>query len=163
MNHPDSTKRHNRGPRSEAGQEHSKRLLSLAAVFGSSSLILTGCSKTEDPAPYSTPETRSTQEAIREYETSRTNGQNSRVELAFAELNREIQELEVRVQETSGEQRLEAQAKLEALKTRRDALRAEFTEARFQALLQEIKSAVKGSAATNQPPSESHSGVPPPQ
>lgn len=119
-----------------------KPLLSLAAVFGSSALILTGCNKTPDPAPISTRETENARTEVRNYESSNTQEQKNRVELAFAELDQEIQELEIRVANTHGNQRYEAQQKLDALKAQRDALRDDFTEAKFQALLNDIKKTV---------------------
>ena len=123
--------------------ESRKPLLSLAAAFGSSALLLAGCSKSQqDPAPISTRETENTRKEVEDFKYTSTPIQKSRVELAFAELDQEIHELEIRAQNTGGEKSAEAQRKLNDLKAQRDALRSDFTEEKFQALLKQTKEAV---------------------
>jgi TolA-binding protein len=123
--------------------QEARRILALAAVFGSSAMLLAGCSKSDvDPAPISTPETRNVQEEVKDYQRSGTEQQKNRVEQAFDELDQEIRELEIRVEKTSGGQRAEAQRKMEDLKAQRDNLRSDFTEAKFQALIKDIRESV---------------------
>lgn len=106
-------------------------------VLGSA-LALTACSKKEE-ASITTRETEKAKEEIKDFKTDNSAAQKSEVELAFAQLDQEIRELEIRVEKTTGESKAEAAAKLEALKKRKSELQSDYTEAKFKALIEDIK------------------------
>jgi nitrogenase subunit NifH len=116
-----------------------RQMTSILAVAGSAILIV-GCD-TRKESSITTKETEQTESQIQAYERKGTEAQKIEVEQSFTELDKEIQELETRVNETTGDARAEAQAKLDALKDRKTDLRLDFTEAKFKVLLQDIKDA----------------------
>jgi hypothetical protein len=105
-------------------------------------LVLVGCGS-EQKADIKTAETEGTKKAIENYEANSTDAAKAKVEKAFAELDQEIKELEVRVANTVGEARAEANTKLSELKTRKNELRGDFTEAKFKALIEDVKNSVR--------------------
>ena len=118
-------------------------LLSGSALVLAAGLFFAGCAKSQqDPAPISTRETQNAQEEVKDYANSPTDEQKARVERAFSELDQEIHELEIRVNKTEGDDKAEADRKLQSLKAKRDDLRTDFTEEKFKALLKEIKESV---------------------
>jgi hypothetical protein len=105
-------------------------------------IAFTGCGE-KPQSTMSNRETDKASEAIKDYEKNNSAEQKGRVDLAFAELDQEIRELEIRVERTEGEARAEAARKLEGLRQRKDELKGDFTEAKFKALLEDIKTSVK--------------------
>jgi uncharacterized lipoprotein YehR (DUF1307 family) len=118
-----------------------KHILQLLFIF-TLTLIFMGCGKKEETT-FSNRETENAKQEIKAYEKDNSAAQKSEVELAFAELDQEIRELEIRVQKVEGDARVEAQQKLDALRQRKQELKADFTEAKFKALLEDIKNTVK--------------------
>jgi hypothetical protein len=78
--------------------------------------------------------------AIDAYVVSPTDAQASNVDRAFAELDGEIAELDLRATKTSGADREEARSKSAQLHTYRDKEMARFTEARIRVKTQAEKS-----------------------
>jgi TolA-binding protein len=105
-------------------------------------LFLSGCGKREEKPTINTRETENTKGQVEQSKSDMSEGQKAEVEKAFADLEKEIRELEIRVEKTEGEARAEAKYKLDALKIRRDELRKEFNKAKFDALMDDVKSAL---------------------
>jgi hypothetical protein len=120
-----------------------KTLLTFKLLIITTLMAITvGCGKRES----STMENRETEKAKEQIEQRRTDssaGQTAEVERALADLDKEIRELEVRVEKTEGEPRREALAKAEALKNRRDELRRDYSQAKFDALMNDVKAEVR--------------------
>lgn len=114
----------------------------LPLVLCGASLLWIGCGSGE-PANIKTAETEGTKKAIESYEASGTDAAKAKVDRAFAELDQEIKELEVRVANTTGEARAEANSKLTELKERKNELKVDFTEAKFSTLMEDIKKSVR--------------------
>jgi hypothetical protein len=125
----------------EAQPQYLKHVVLALAVL-LVTLALVSCSKKEEPS-FSNRETENAKQEIKTYEHNNSAAQKGAVELAFAELDQEIRELEIRVQKVEGEARVEAQQKLDALRQRKDQLKSDFTEAKFKALVQDIKSTLQ--------------------
>jgi hypothetical protein len=90
-----------------------------------------------------TRETKSAEHAVESYADKPSEAAKADVTEAFAALDKEIAELEARVASTSGEKRAEADVKLQELKQRRSELKGEYTKAKFDALLEDVKNAVR--------------------
>jgi uncharacterized lipoprotein YehR (DUF1307 family) len=118
--------------------EHAFQLLFIFVL----TLLFMGCGKKEETT-FSNRETENAKKEIKIYEKDNSAAQKSAVELALASLDQEIRELEIRVEKVEGEARVEAQQKLDALRQRKDQLKTDFTEAKFKALLEDIKNTVK--------------------
>lgn len=88
-------------------------------------------------------ETKSAENAIESYADKPSEEAKAEVTEAFAALDKEIAELEARVASASGEARAEADVKLQELKQRRSELKGEYTKAKFDALLEDVKNAVR--------------------
>jgi hypothetical protein len=103
-------------------------------------LLSTGCGKQEKAPTMENRETLKTSEEVQAIHTDQSAAQKAEVERAFADLEKEIRELEVRVEKTEGQVQAEARYKIEALKNRRDELRKEYNQAKFDALVSDVKS-----------------------
>jgi len=114
----------------------------LPALLAGFALIGVGCGSGEK-ATIKTAETEGTKQAIENYQANSTDAAKAKVEKSFSELDQEIHELEVRVENTSGPARTEADTKLSELKQRRMELRADYTEAKFNALIEDVKNSVR--------------------
>jgi len=118
------------------------KIAALAFVWGTP-LILMACGSGKEKATLETRETKTTENAIDSYASNATEEAKADVETAFATLDKEIAELEARVAATDGEKRAEAEAKLEQLKQQRNELRGDYTKAKFDALVEDVKNAVR--------------------
>lgn len=114
----------------------------LPVMLSGIALIWVGCGPKE-PANIKTAETEGTKKAIENYEAKGTDAAKANVEQAFAQLDSEIKELEVRVANTTGDARAEADRKLSELRQRRTELRGDFTEAKFNTLIEDVKNSVR--------------------
>lgn len=113
-------------------------------LAGITCLSLIACNeKTEPQADITTAETLKAQAQVNDYSANSSDAQKKKVEVAFAALDQEIKELELRVEATSGEKKAEAQYKLDELKKRRSEIQSDFNEAKFNALVEDIKNAVR--------------------
>ena len=128
---------------------NSRFLLAASIVCA---LTFTACERqttVEEPAPPAPPATQTAEPvaktstfetarlggAIDKFEKAPTMENQSLVKLAFAELDSEIAELEVRVVKTTGSARMEAAAKSNNLQKYRDAETLRFTKAQAAATL----------------------------
>jgi hypothetical protein len=127
-------------------QPPSPKIFSLLplALAGLTVFGFVSCNGKKEPqADITTAETVKAQAQVNDYATNNSEEQKKKVEVAFAALDQEIKELELRVEATSGENKAEAQYKLEELKKRRGEIQADYTEAKFNALVEDIKNAVR--------------------
>ncbi len=121
---------------------------SLKAFVLGSSIALSGvlalaCSKAPAPSEkMHTLETEQGEAAVDSYKNNPTDQNKADVNAALAELDGEIHELEGRVATKEGAEKAEAQAKLDLLKRQRDELARDFTKAKFDALMQDVKAAL---------------------
>lgn len=124
--------------------KYTKTTLPILSVIaaGASLTALTACSDNQR-ANITTPETAKTQSAVQAYDSAGTQDTKLKAERAFAQLDEEIRELEVRVQATTGEKQAEAKYKLDQLKKRESELRGDFNEAKFNTLLKDVKDSVR--------------------
>ena len=122
---------------------HLKKWMAAVAVVGTVPFLSIGCNSKDEEPQLRTMETENAQKQVNAYENNNSDAQKARVDKAFAELDKEIRELEVRVQNTNGEARAEAQFKLDELNKRKTELKADYTEAKFKALLEDIKNSVR--------------------
>ena len=116
--------------------------LSTLLALGTVLIAWTACSE-KPKAQIKTMETANAKTAIETYDANGSNALKLQVEKAFVALDQEIKELEVRVEATTGEKRAEAAYKLQELKKRESELRTDFNEAKFNALIQDIKNSVR--------------------
>jgi uncharacterized protein HemX len=123
---------------------HRPVIIGKSAVFAAAIgiTLLAACSDKQQ-ATIKTAETEKAKAQVEQYNASGSKEDKLEAERAFADLDKEIKELEVRVDATSGEARSEAQNKLDDLRKRKIELRVDFTKAKFNALLEDIKSAVR--------------------
>lgn len=112
----------------------------LAAMAGIT--LLSACSDSEQTG-IKTAETERVRTEVEKYNETGSKEDKLETERAFSDLDREIRELEVRVNATGGDARIEAQNKLDELRERKTELRMHFTKAKFNVLLEDIKSAVR--------------------
>jgi uncharacterized protein HemX len=117
--------------------------ITAAVVLGAVPFLGLGCNSKDEEPKMRTMETENAQKQVNAYESNNSEAQKAQVEQAFAELDKEIRELEVRVENTTGEARAEAQFKLDELRMRKTELRVDYTEAKFKALLEDIKNSVR--------------------
>lgn len=124
---------------------HNKTLQTVSlAAFGAALLGLTACSDRSQPrADITTAETLKAQGQVDQYTNNNTDEQKRKIAVAFAALDQEIRELEVRVDATTGEARAEATYKLEELKKRRSQIQSDFNQAKFDGLINDIKNSVR--------------------
>jgi hypothetical protein len=128
---------------SDAIHQANKKFLSLA-LAGMTALSFVACKGKHEPqADITTAETEKAQAQVNRYAENNSEEQKKKVEVAFAALDQEIHELEVRVEATTGDSRAEAQYKLGELKKRRAEIQSDYTEAKFNALIDDIKNAVR--------------------
>ncbi|MES2310270.1 MAG: hypothetical protein V4507_15560 [Verrucomicrobiota bacterium] len=113
-------------------------------VLGGLMLSLVACKDRDNnkKGDIKTFETERAKSAINNYQETGSNDSKAHVEKAFADLDQEIRELEIRVQATTGEKRAEAQYKLDALKKRASELRTDYNETKFNLLIDDIKKTV---------------------
>lgn len=111
-------------------------------AFGAVLVSLTACSE-KPKAQIKTLETAKAQAAVNAYDATGSKELKLQSEKAFVALDQEIKELEIRVENTSGEKRAEAADKLAQLKMRESEIRADFNAAKFNTLIQDIKDSVR--------------------
>lgn len=114
----------------------------LASFAGLALLTLTACSE-QKKADITTMETVKAEAAVNAYDAAGSNELKLLAETAFADLDREIRELEVRVETTTGEKRAEALYKLTELKKRSSEIRGDFNEAKVKTLIEDVKQSVR--------------------
>jgi DNA repair exonuclease SbcCD ATPase subunit len=121
-----------------------QNLRASLVLLCSAALTLVNCSKNEEPrSTLKTLETENTQAQINKYENNNSAEQKAKVESAFAELDSEIKELEVRIARTTGDDRAKAEERLADANKRRAELQADYNEAKFKALVEDVKNAVR--------------------
>ena len=96
-------------------------LAPMIAVTLAASFV--GCSKRDKSATITTRETSNAREEVDKSRSDSSPVQKAEVQKAFADLDKEISELEVLLLKSEGAERAKVQYKLDALKNRRDALR----------------------------------------
>jgi hypothetical protein len=99
--------------------------------------------KREPQADITTAETLKAQTQVNNYAVNNSEEQKKKVAVAFAALDQEIRELEVRVEATTGNDRALAMYKLVELKKRRSEIQSDYNEAKFDALINDIKNSVR--------------------
>jgi hypothetical protein len=114
-------------------------LMSMAA---GAMFLATGCSDNRR-ADINTFETAKAKSAVEAYDSTGTNEMKLKAEKAFADLDKEIKELELRVEATNGGNQAEARYKMNELKKRESELRSDFNEAKFNTLIEDIKNSVR--------------------
>ena len=116
--------------------------LTAVASLGAVLVALAACSE-EPKSEIKTLETVKAQGAVDAYDSSGSKASKLQAEKAFVALEREIKELEIRVNATTGDKRAEAAGKLAQLRKRESEIRSDFNEAKFNALIQDIKDSVR--------------------
>jgi len=116
--------------------------MAALSILGSLVLFVTACSE-KPKAQIKTLETVKAQGAVDAYDATGSKELKLKAEQSFVALDREIKELEVRVEATTGDQRAEAAYKLKELKKRESEIRADFNEAKFNTLINDIKNSVR--------------------
>jgi len=124
-------------------QSHSSKFLPLAFAVLAGLTTLACSKKTDSSADITTAETVKAQTQVNNYANNNTEEQKKKVEVALIALDQEIKELELRVEATAGENKAEAEYKLVELKERRSEIKSDYTEAKFNALVEDIKNAVR--------------------
>lgn len=116
----------------------SKRICANAALVLAGGLIFAAC-KPAPPPPPSTPppaiqtfETKKVETAIAAYKSSPSETTKSEVDLALADMESEIKELEVRSTKVSGAEKTENDQKLSDLKDKYNRYRMDYTGARAE-------------------------------
>jgi hypothetical protein len=121
---------------------------SLKALVLSGAIVLSGvlavaCSKAPAPSQkMHTLETEKGEAAVNSYEQNPTDQNKADVDASLADLDGEIHELEGHVARKEGQEKAEAQAKLDLLKRQRDELGRDFTRAKFDAVMRDVKEAL---------------------
>jgi hypothetical protein len=114
----------------------------LASAAGLALFTLMACSE-QKKADITTLETVKAEAAVNAFDTTGSNELKLKAETAFADLDREIRELEVRVETTVGEKKAEALYKLTELKKRSSEIRGDFNEAKVRTLIEDVKQSVR--------------------
>lgn len=115
----------------------------LGGAIALAGVLAIGCSKAPAPSEkLNTLETANGEAAVDSYEKNPTAQNKSDVDAALSELDGEIHELEGRVASKQGVEKAEAEAKLDLLKRQRDELSRDFTKAKFDAVMKDVKAAL---------------------
>jgi hypothetical protein len=115
----------------------------LGGAIALAGVLAIGCSKAPAPSEkMHTLETENGESAVDSYQQNPTAQNKADVDTALAELDGEIHELEGHVARKEGQEKAEAQAKLDLLKRQRDELGRDFTKAKFDALMKDVKEAL---------------------
>lgn len=115
----------------------------LGGAIGLAGVLAIGCSKAPAPSEkMHTLETANGEAAVDSYQQNPTAQNKADVDAALSELDGEIHELEGRVASKQGVEKAEAEAKLDLLKRQRDELSRDFTKAKFDAVMKDVKEAL---------------------
>lgn len=104
-------------------------------------LIVAGCHR-EPPPPtptIATPTTEQAASAVNSYATNPSENGKAKADAALAQLDAEIVQLQSRIDQEHGSAKAGDQAKLDDLKTRRNELRNEYDQTKFDRLQADTK------------------------
>jgi hypothetical protein len=123
---------------------NTQKNLALLPLTGLALVLVSLVACSEKPkAQISTLETAKAQTAVNAYDATGSKELKLESEKAFVALDQEIKELEIRVENSTGEKRVEALEKLTQLKMRASEIRSDFNQAKFNTLIQDIKDSVR--------------------
>lgn len=123
-----------------------RALYLTAALAALPAVLATGCNSRSNKPTMDNIESRRVQHEINQYQNQTASGNDQaakqtaeEINVAFADLDKEIAELESIASNMNDARRPEAQRKLEALRNRRAELSREYNQAKFDALKADVK------------------------
>lgn len=122
--------------------KHPLKTCGLPALFMLTAFSLTSCERRDAEGNLITRETENAKEKVAEFAATPTETQRLEADKALAALDKEIAELEVFVQQSSGSEQIKAQEKLDNLKRTRAELQTVYNEGRFDETTRKAKNAI---------------------